>query len=68
MSPETCRAHHRSCGRIEEAGTGGARSAASKIENIFGDDGGTVSCAGLGYRIYRARKVHAFLVSGADVT
>lgn len=43
MPQETRRAHHRPCGRGEEAGAGGARSTAAKIENLLRNDGGTVS-------------------------
>lgn len=43
MPEETSRAHHRPSGRGEEAGAGGTRSAAPKIENVFRNDGGAVS-------------------------
>lgn len=43
ITAKTCRTHHRSCGRNEEARTRGTWSHATKIENIYRNDGGEAS-------------------------
>jgi len=43
ITTKTCRTHHRSCGWNEEARTWGTWSHATKIENIYRNDGGEAS-------------------------